>query len=398
MKNSRHAKRKGKIVSVLEEEVRKRYALGAQERQRDLCCPAVDYDRKYLAVLPKEIIEKDYGCGDPSRYIHEGDHVLDLGSGSGKICYVASQIVGPQGRVLGIDFNEDMLCLARKYLKEIGNKIGYHNVEFKKGRIQDLKTDPALLGDYLRKHPIDSAENLFQLEAYRNELVRTKPLIPNDSIDIIVSNCVLNLVKTEDKEQLFREMYRVLKRGGRVAISDIVSDEDIPKGLQEDIELWTGCISGAFREDLFLKAFEEAGFYGIKTESVAREPFRTIRGIEFRSITVKAYKGKEGACLERNQAVIYKGPWKQVWDDDQHVLKRGVRTAVCDKTYHIYSKPPYKEDVILVPPRKEVTLLKAEVFDCHRSAVRHPRETKGMKYRKTTTSTGPVCESEASCC
>ena len=398
MPNGKNGKKAKKATIAVEEEVRKRYALGAKERQENLCCPAIEYDTQYLTVVPKEIIEKDYGCGDPSRYLREGDVVLDLGSGTGKICYIASQIVGPKGRVIGVDFNEEMLVLAKKYQKEVGNKIGYHNVEFKRGKIQDLKLDLDLLHEYLKKHPVDSAENFLELESYREEMVKTKPLVADESIDVIVSNCVLNLVQTQDKENLFREMFRVLKKGGRVAISDIVSDEDVPEKLQNDPELWTGCVSGAFREDLFLKAFEDAGFYGIKIETIAMDPFRTIEGIEFRAITLTAHKGKEGPCLERNQAVIYKGPWKQVVDDDKHVLKRGIRTAVCDKTYHIYSKAPYKDDIILVPPRKEVSYSKAGVFDCNHAAVRHPRETKGLKYKKTTQAKGPVCEPDGGCC
>lgn len=340
--------------------VKERYAKGAHQKEEALCCPASSYNPKFLEVIPREIIEKDYGCGDPSKYVKEGDVVLDLGSGAGKFCFIASQIVGSKGKVIGIDFNPAMLALARKYQKEIGDRIGYHNVGFRRGRVQDLK-------------------------------------VADESIDVIVSNCVLNLVRPEDKEKLFKEMHRVLKRGGRVAISDIVSDEDVPMKLQEDPELWSGCISGAFREDLFLAAFEAAGFYGIQIESVAHEPFRVIEGIEFRSITVTAYKGKEGPCLERNHAVIYKGPWKQVEDDDKHVLKRGIRTAVCDKTYQIFSKKPYRDEVILVPPRKEIPLDKAGLFDCSRSAVRDPRETKGKAYRKTMTARA-ACSPEGGCC
>lgn len=397
MKSGKNSKPAKKNILAVEDAVLKRYGLGARERQESLCCP-VEYDKKYLEMIPKEVVEKDYGCGDPSKYLREGDHVLDLGSGSGKICYIASQIVGPHGRVTGVDFNDEMLNLARKYQREMAGKLGYQNVAFKKGRIQDLKTDLDLLDAYLRKQTINSLDAFFNFDAYREELIKTSPLVSDDSIDVVVSNCVLNLVQTGDKEKLFSELYRVLKRGGRVAISDIVSDEDVPVDLQNDSELWSGCISGAFREDLFLKAFENAGFYGVKIESVGREPFRTVKGIEFRSVTVTAYKGKEGPCLERNQAVIYKGPWKQVVDDDKHVLKRGVRTAVCDKTYHIYAKSPYKDEIILVPPRKEVSLAKAGIFGCQHAEIRHPRETKGLKYNKTTEEKGPVCDTGGNCC
>jgi len=220
--------------------------------------------------------------------------------------------------------------------------------------------------------------------AIRN-VQKKHPLIADESIDVIVSNCVLNLVRAEEKTALFKEMYRVLKKGGRVAVSDIVSDEVVPENLQNDPELWSGCVSGAFEEKAFLKAFEEAGFYGIKLEKRDEKPWQVVQGLEFRSVTVVAYKGKEGACREKNQAVIYKGPWKEVRDDDHHVLKRGVRTAVCDKTFQIYSKAPYRGEFFLVPPRKEISPSKAKPFDCSRDVERSPKETKGLKYKANKT-------------
>lgn len=379
----------------LEKAVRERYARGAEIKEEALCCP-VQYDSKYLEVIPKEILEKDYGCGDPSRYLKEGDTVLDLGSGAGKICYIASQIVGPKGKVIGVDFNPSMLALARKYQKETGDRIGWRNVEFKWARIQDLKTDLEALAKRLSQKPLRSMEDYLDFEERSRQNRNKSPLIQDESIDVIVSNCVLNLVRPEDKKALFKEMHRVLKKGGRIAISDIVSDEIVPENLRNDPRLWSGCISGAFQEKEFIQAFEEAGFYGIKIEKLDERPWRTVQGIEFRSMTITAYKGKEGPCWERNQAVIYKGPWKQVVDDDGHVLKRGVRTAVCDKTFQIYSKAPYQNDFILVPPSKDVPLLKAKPFDCNRTDERDPRETKGKKYAKPTTMKS-VCM-DGGCC
>ena len=101
-----------------------------------------------------------------------------------------------------------------------------------------------------------------------------------------------------------------------MVVSDIVCDEDVPQRLQADPELWSGCVSGAFREDLFLEALEQAGFYGIEILRRGSEPWQVIEGIEFRSVTIQAFKGKEGPCIERLQAVIYKGPWRSVTDDD----------------------------------------------------------------------------------
>jgi len=379
----------------IESAVRERYAQGAKAKEEALCCPT-SYDPKYLKVIPKEILEKDYGCGDPSRYLKEGDVVLDLGSGAGKICYIASQIVGPRGRVIGVDFNPAMLALARKYQKETGERIGWHNVEFLRGRIQDLRTDLETLDENLRNKPIKSADDLLNVQEAMKTLQHV-PLIEDESVDVIVSNCVLNLVRAEDKRELFREMHRVLKKGGRVAISDIVSDEYVPEELQKDTELWTGCISGAFQEKEFLKAFEDAGFYGVRVEKLDERPWRIVQGIEFRSMTITAYKGKEGPCWERNQAVIYKGPWKQVVDDDGHILKRGVRTAVCDKTFQIYSKTPYQNEFILVPPTKDIPVAKAKPFDCDRTDERDPRETKGKKYTKPSAMKS-VCMDGGGCC
>jgi arsenite methyltransferase len=393
----------GKIVGAIdgksdnvETAVLQRYGNAAQEVEACLCLP-VSYDQALLKVIPGEIIEKDYGCGDPSRYVNTGETVLDLGSGSGKACYIMSQIVGSSGKVIGIDFNPPMLDLARKYQKSIGDELGYHNVEFRRGKIQDLRTNFELIDRYLQEHPVGSISDLATLETYENHIRDEQPLIADECIDVIVSNCVLNLVRPDDKRHLFNEMYRVLKRGGRVAISDIVCDEPVPEHLAKDPNLWSACVSGAFQEEEFLRAFEEAGFHGIRIEELRSEPYQTVEGIEFRAVTVTAYKGKEGPCIERNHAVIYRGPWKQVVDDDGHTLERGARMAVCDKTFKLYSQPPYTGEFILLPPCDEVPLEEAGLFDCSRDHRRHPRETKGDGFKVTQLS-GNGCGPGSGCC
>lgn len=376
--------------------VLERYGDAAKEVEACLCLP-VSYDEDLLKAIPDEIIEKDYGCGDPSRYVKAGETVLDLGSGSGKACYIIAQIVGAQGKVIGVDFNPPMLALARKYQKSIGDKLGYHNVEFRRGRIQDLHTNLELLDQHLQDDPVRSVADLARLEEFEGKIRHEQPLIADESVDVIVSNCVLNLVRPEDKKQLFAEMYRVLKRGGRLAISDIVSDEPVPEHLARDPNLWSACVSGAFQEEEFLRAFEEAKFHGVQIEDFHSEAYQTVEGIEFRAMTVTAYKGKEGPCIERNQAVIYRGPWKQVVDDDGHTLERGARMAVCDKTFKLYSQSPYAGQLILVPPRDEIASEDAGVFDCARDHKRHARETKGAEFRVTQLS-GSVCGPGSNCC
>lgn len=388
-------------VLNVEEAVHRRYSARSQVAEPGLCCPT-SYDPKLLAAIPEEVLQKDYGCGDPTAYLKPGETVLDLGSGSGKICFLASQIVGPSGRVIGIDMNAEMLDLARRNAPEVARRIGFANVEFRMGKIQDLALDLEKREEWLKKNPVQSASDLLLLENVSEQMRKAQPLVPEESIDVAVSNCVLNLVSPQDKRKLFTEIFRVLRRGGRAVISDIVSDEDVPPHLQADPELWSGCISGAFREDLFLEAFEEAGFFGITILALHEEPWRTVEGIEFRSMTVEAHKGKEGPCWDQKHTVLYRGPFRQVEDDDGHVLRRGVRTAVCEKTYRIYSQEPYRSQLELIPPRTLIPLEEAPAFPCAKGALRrHPKETKGQDYRITTEaqpSCGPQNGSHGRCC
>ncbi|MEL6493954.1 MAG: methyltransferase domain-containing protein [Cyanobacteria bacterium J06623_7] len=382
----------------IESAVLSRYQEGARQQQPSLCCPT-EYEGNYTQNLPEEIIAKDYGCGDPTRYVNEGETVVDLGSGAGKNCYILAQKVGASGKIIGVDFNDEMLDLARKYQGDMADKLGYGNTEFVKGKIQDLKLPLDALETWLQANPVNSVDTIGAYEAECDRLRQQQPLIAENSVDVVISNCVLNLVRPQDKQQLFSEIFRVLKRGGRAVISDIVCDEDPTAKIMNDPDMWSGCIAGAFREDMFLKMFEEAGFYGVEILKREETPWQVIDGVEFRSMTVRAYKGKEGVCLERKQSVVYKGPWKQVVDDDGHVFCRGERMAVCDKTYKIMTSccSPYSSDVIGIEPYENIPLESAEEFNCKTKAVRHARETKGSEYNLTDTSNDECCTT-GDCC
>jgi SAM-dependent methyltransferase len=374
--------------------VRERYAAAAARLEPTLCCP-VEYDPRYLQAIPPEVLERDYGCGDPSRWVREGDTVLDLGSGAGKICFIAAQVAGPTGRVIGVDATADMLALARKAREDVAVALGYDNVEFRHGRIQDLDLDLDALEAWLRENPVRDIASLAAFESHKEALRRDAPLVPDDSVDLVVSNCVLNLVRGEDKSRLIREIFRVLKMDGRIAISDIVSDEAVPQHLKTDPELWSGCVSGAFQERELLTELEAAGFHGIAIEEWAEEPFAVVEGIEFRSVTVTAHKGKQGPCYETNQAVVYRGPWRRVEDDDGHVLVRGERTAVCEKTFRLLTSGPYGGETIPVSPRLTAAETDERIFDCARPQLRSPRETKGETYRVTQ---APASGTGEGCC
>lgn len=368
-------------ASVLE-----RYSEGAKEVQPDLCCP-VDYDASLLKILPQEIIDRDYGCGDPSRYVQEGDVVLDLGSGGGKICYMAAQLVGPKGKVIGVDMNDDMLGLARQYQAEMAEKLGSDRVEFKKGQIQDLALNLEHTEALIASKPVTDTAALLDLQAQQESQRRDDPLIADESVDLVVSNCVLNLVGERDRRNMISEIFRVLKPGGRVAISDIVADELVPKNLKDDPVLWSGCISGAFEEQEFLQAFTDAGFLAVGYDKWDAQPWQVVEGIEFRSVTLVATKGHGNECIDRGHAVIYRGPFSTVWDDEDHEFPRGERMAVCERTYHFLTTGPYKDDFIGIAP--------AEPADprpwCAPSGTRRPaHETKGGRHESANDS-GQAC-------
>lgn len=372
---------------TLETEVLERYSAGAQNRQDELCCP-VDYDRELLAILPQEIIDKDYGCGDPSRYVQQGDVVLDLGSGSGKICYMAAQLVGEEGGVIGVDMNDDMLSLARKYQPEMAKKLGFDRVQFKKGQIQDLALDLAAMNQYLAQHPVGRAEDLIALRAWQERQRKESPLIADNSVDLVVSNCVLNLVHDSDKEQLIQEIFRVVKPGGRVAISDIVCDEPVPDHLKQDLQLWSGCISGALEEHDFMQAFVDAGFVAVCYDKWEAKPWQVVEGLEFRAVTITAIKPKQEACLDRGHAVLYRGPYSEVRDDEGHVYYRGKRMSVCERSYQLLTGTAYAGDFIGIAPQE---VIPGKPWCAAPGTLRPAKVTKGAQHKDNNAAGNSCC-------
>lgn len=364
----------------VEAKVSQRYAGGAKEVEASLCCP-VDYDAELLKILPQEIIDKDYGCGDPSRYVQTGDCVLDLGSGGGKICYMAAQLVGEKGSVIGIDMTDEMLALASKYKGEMAQKLGSDRVDFRKGYIQDLALDLNALQEYQEKNKPDAAA----LEAWKEKQKNESPLVASDSVDLVVSNCVLNLVAEQHRTQMINEIYRVLKPGGRVAISDIVSDEFVPQHLRDDAHLWSGCISGAFQEKAFLDAFIDAGFVAVAYDKWDMEPWQTVEGIEFRSVTITAIKPEQIPLLDKGQAVIYKGPFAEVRDDLDNVFPRGERIAVSDRTFRYLMEGPMSQSFIGI---SAADFPSDQKFCKAAGTLRPARETKGGAHSGGNESSG----------
>ncbi|WP_115118518.1 methyltransferase domain-containing protein [Synechococcus sp. UW105] len=248
--------------------VEARYGAAAQEQEACLCTP-VAFDPKWLKVIPAEVVERDYGCGDPTRWVASGDTVLDLGSGSGKNALICAQVVGAEGAVIGVDRNRDMLGLSRRAAAVVAERIGFSNVSFLEGAIEALDA-PGLDG---------------------------AALIADASVDLVLSNCVLNLVNPSARQRLLNNIRRVLRPAGRVAISDIVCDRPVPLALQEDPELWSGCISGAWEEQAFLNDFKSLGFEAVSYAHRSEQPWKVVEGIEFRAVTlVGALPGSGRSC------------------------------------------------------------------------------------------------------
>jgi radical SAM protein with 4Fe4S-binding SPASM domain len=282
--------------------VREFYGHAAEEPQAELCCP-VRPDAEDLAHIPAEVVERFYGCGSPvsAAAPKAGETLVDLGSGAGIDCFIASRRVGPQGRVFGIDMTDQMLSVARESQPKVAGALGYGNVEFRKGILERI--------------PLDDG-----------------------AADIVTSNCVINL--SPDKSAVFREVWRVLRDGGRAVIADIVADTEVPPAMRADGQLWGECISGALSEEAFLAALERAGFYGL---SVLKKTFwREVEGARFYSVTVRGFKfEKKAGCRYVGQYAVYLGPMKSVTDEEGHLFPRNVPVEVCTDTAAKLGAPPY---------------------------------------------------------
>ena len=193
----------------------------------DCCDPITSnlYDAAERSELPEEAVLASLGCGNPTALasLKEGETVLDLGSGGGIDVLLSARRVGPTGKAYGLDMTDPMLALARANQE----KAGVKNVEFLKGEIESIP-------------------------------------LPDNSVDVIISNCVINL--SADKDRVLQEAFRVLKPGGRVAVSDVVVLGDIPEDVRRSMELWVGCIAGALRDTDYASKLRRAGFSGIEVE------------------------------------------------------------------------------------------------------------------------------------
>ena len=200
------------------------------------------YDRTQTTELPPEAVQASLGCGNPTALaaLNAGETVLDLGSGGGIDVLLSAKRVGPSGKAYGLDMTDEMLALAR----ENQRKAGIENVEFLKGEIENIP-------------------------------------LPGESVDVIISNCVINL--SADKDEVFREAFRVLRPGGRFAVSDVLVRGEVPAEVRRSMELWAGCIAGALQEEDYIGKLKAAGF-----QDISIEPTRVYRAEDARRFLAQA--------------------------------------------------------------------------------------------------------------
>ncbi len=277
----------------------------------DACCSPADMPRAVREALGKvsdEVISRYYGCGLTIPNELTGLSVLDLGSGSGRDCYLLSQLVGREGRVTGIDMTDEQLDVATRNLEHHAKAFGYGNVNFLKGDISRLDA----LG------------------------------LKDASYDLIVSNCVINLAR--DKEAVLRQAWRVLKEGGELYFSDVYADRRVPEELRNDPVLYGECLGGALYWNDFLALSKRAGFADprlVESRPLALDagPIRDRAGhIGFFSATYRLFKlaGLEPACEDYGQAVRYKGTIadaaREFRLDGHHLFETGRMATVCGNT------------------------------------------------------------------
>jgi ubiquinone/menaquinone biosynthesis C-methylase UbiE len=286
----------------------------SEDLKTNACCtltPPPKYIQEVLKLIHDEVHAKYYGCGLTIPKELEGLKILDLGSGSGRDCYIASKLVGETGEVVGVDMTDEQLEVANKHIEYHRQAFGFErsNVRFVKGNIDQLDE-------------LDLEEGSF---------------------DLIISNCVINLAT--NKKKVFQDAFKLLKPGGEMYFSDVYSDRRIPQSLQENAVLWGECLSGALYWNDFLKMSRNAGFTDPRSVenhpiTIENEELEDLVGdIKFFSVTYRLFKidGLEEDCEDYGQALKYLGTIdgeKHSYDlDDHHNFPTGKVMPVCGNTY-----------------------------------------------------------------
>lgn len=322
-----------------------------QDLQTNACCDSESIPRAYrhlVADIHPEILDKFYGCGSPLPYALEGRTVLDLGCGTGRDVYLLSRLVGPEGRVIGVDMTEAQLAVARKHREYHMAHYGYAqaNVDFRRGLIEDLRA-------------LD---------------------IDDESVDVVVSNCVINL--SPDKQAVFSEIFRVLKPGGELFFSDVLAGRRVPEDLAADPVLRGECLGGAMYREDFRRLLRGLGCndYRIASQSPLEitnpEIEARIGMVDFTKATVRAFKlALEDLCENYGQVAYYRGTLPEAPHafklDDHHLFKTGMPVPVCGNTAAMLTETRYADHFQVIGD----TSVHYGPFDCTAPAAAEPADS-----------------------
>ncbi len=297
--------------------VREFYASAALQTNKDIINPLAPAQQQ-AEFIPELTKQHSYGCGSPvtDGAPQKGEVLVDLGSGGGVECFMASEAVGKEGKVFGIDMTDEMLQLANSAKTEVAHRLGYQNVEFKKGFLESI------------------------------------PLRDNEA-DVVISNCVINL--SPDKRMTYQEIYRILKPGGRLIVSDIVTDRPIPTSIRNNVRYRGECLGGAMQQEELVAMMRAAGFVSI--QFIKRFPYREVEGMDFYSLTYQAIKSEQ--IDEEQVQVIYRGPHGAVYTETGNLFFKGKLATIPSREAALLD-----DSFFLLDRRGNVTNIKAENSCC----------------------------------
>lgn len=266
--------------------------------------------------------------------------------------------------------------------------------------LADLRRDGAGVEAVLGGAPLRDLDLYLALEERLQQRFQSSPAVADQGVDRLVLDFTLNRIDEAAQPRLLAEAMRVLRRGGRLLCAVLVADEPVAQRLT-----LRGAPAGPGlrvpTEGALLSAFETAGFHGITLHhagDAVLQPLDRVGEVDVHLLLVEAFNGKQGPCFELGQAVIYRGPWREVRDDDGHVYPRGARVAVCAKTYELLMRAPFEGAFIGVRSVNEPPLAEAALFDCSTPALRHPRVSKGFEPFVGAQAPASACAPGSGCC
>ncbi|MCX7749367.1 MAG: hypothetical protein N2645_21115 [Clostridia bacterium] len=304
------------------------------------------------------------------------------------------ETVSKDAKVLILENDETIHSNLLKTLNELKEETGCGNWELFRCYWDNLKLKQDLLEQYLSENSVVKIKDYNSLLKYVEWQCEDKPLVPEGWADLVYIG-TMNRFSKELSEKILSQVFDLSQRYGKVLVDIILSDERVTKYVQSSYEGIDYC--NIPKEEEIVDILARHSFHGIRYAWRAELPIKVVDSVELRPFLITAYKGKQGICIEKGHAVFYRGPWKEVIDDDGHKLVRGQRMAVCEKTFKVLTGVPYENEVVGISPYFMISDEEASLFDCSIRPVRDPKITKGLKSVKSAISDEEIAVSSKCC-